>query len=645
MKTTLKRGMGRGAAVNGNGRAVYPPQILPPMRRYRQPVPGRHRVWRVLGKILLWAVVATLMVAGGLAGGAYLYVEEDIVEALQARSFDVKQAQQRLDAVVPGEPTTALVIGYDKRAGAEGAETGNSDTLMLVRADPDRDTVSLLSFPRDLLVNIYGCRSGPFLGRISQAYTQCGSTASLQTMRNLTGLPINYLVTVNFRGFKQVVSNLGGVWIDVDRRYFNDNSQCCERYATIDLKPGYQKLNGQKALDFVRYRHQDSDIYRLARQQMFVKAVRQRVRDFSALKLPRLVSVVTENVEVGKADGTEFDADTILNYALFLYQLPAGHVFQAKLDPNRLTDDAAFNVITDDATVRQAVEDFVRPDVEAATKATDSALKRKPKAPAGPAPSEVTVTVLNGNGVPGAAGNASNQLAAKGYQMVVPPNGKLANAPSWKYFETEVYYDGGTGGYEQAAAQVAKLFGSAKVKPLPGDIAPLTNGSMLTVVVGQTYHGTLASAPADRTPKRKPPFVRRDSSAVSVLRDVRRRVPFPLYAPTVIERSSRLAHQSPVRVYQLGDHNTVRLTFTDGITDFWGIQMTDWKDAPVLDGPNEVTKIGKRTYRLYYNGAHLHMVVLEADGATYWVVNSLLDTLSNETMLEIAKGLRPLGRR
>jgi hypothetical protein len=84
------------------------------------------------------------------------------------------------------------------------------------------------------------------------------------------------------------------------------------------------------------------------------------------------------------------------------------------------------------------------------------------------------------------------------------------------------------------------------------------------------------------------------------------------------------------------------LTYTIGGIDYWGVQMTDWEDAPALEDPNEVTKIGGRTYRLYYNGSHLHMVVLDAGGATYWVVNSLLDKLSNETMLAIAKGLRPL---
>ena len=87
--------------------------------------------------------------------------------------------------------------------------------------------------------------------------------------------------------------------MDVDRRYFNDNSSGYDRYAAIDLKPGYQKLSGQKALDFVRYRHTDSDLYRLARQQLFVKAVKQRLPHFSPLDLPRLVKVITTNVEVG----------------------------------------------------------------------------------------------------------------------------------------------------------------------------------------------------------------------------------------------------------------------------------------------------------------------------------------------------------
>ena len=153
MKTTLKRHIGRGAAVNGNGRAVFPPAIEPPMRRYRQP-PKQRGMLATFGKALLWVVVVALMLSSGALAGFYLYVEEDIAGGLQARSFDVKLAEKKLDAVIPGEPTTALILGYDKRIGKEAAQTGHSDTLMLLRADPDLETVTLLSFPRDLLVEI-----------------------------------------------------------------------------------------------------------------------------------------------------------------------------------------------------------------------------------------------------------------------------------------------------------------------------------------------------------------------------------------------------------------------------------------------------------------------------------------------------------
>jgi LCP family protein required for cell wall assembly len=639
MKTTLKRGIGRAAEMNGNGRAVYPPAIAPPMRRYRQPEPEPRSLVGLVGRILLWLIVATLMLAGGIAGGAYLYVERDIAQGLEARSFDVKIAQQKLDAVIPGEATTALVLGYDRRAGVERAETGHSDTLMLVRADPELETVTMLSFPRDLLVEIRGCQNrGPWLSRINNAYGECGSAAAIETVRHLTGVPINFLVTVNFRGFKQVVSHMGGVWIDVDRRYYNPTGT---GYAAIDLKPGYQKLSGSKALDYVRYRHTDSDIYRLARQQLFVKAVKQRASDFPVLDLPRLVKVVTTNVEVGKGDGTRFDAKTVLDYALFAYQLPAGHVFQAKIDIGCYQGFAELTVA--ESCVQSAVNDLLRPDVEAPLKATDAALNRK-RASTAPRPSETTVTVLNGNGEPGAAATAASQLDARGYEMVYPPDGPNgANAPSFEYFNTEVYYQG-TPEAKAAAEQLAKLFTNGRVQPLPPEIAPLSNNASVTVVVGQTYHGVIASAPADRTPERQKPNVRRDSSATPLLNDVRRRLPFRLYAPTVIDANSRLDDTTPIRVYRLGGGKTVRLTYTNGLGDFWGIQMTDWEDAPILSDPNDSTVIKRRSYRLYYNGPHLHMVVLDAAGATYWVVNTVLDKLSNETMLSIARGLRPLPR-
>jgi LCP family protein required for cell wall assembly len=509
---------------------------------------------------------------------------------------------------------------------------------MLMRADPNLDTVTMLSFPRDLLVTIHGCKKRlPFVSRINNAYGDCGSQATLETVRELTGVPINYLITVNFHGFKQIVSNLGGVWMDIDRRYFNDNSQGGERYAKIDLKPGYQKLNGEKALDFVRYRHTDSDLYRLERQQLFVKAVKQRMAEFSALDLPQLVRVVTNNVEVGHL--SEFDAKTILNYALFAYQLPGGHVFQTKIDVGCFQGYAELTV--NEACVRDAVQDFAHPDVQASVKATDVALGRKRATAGAPRPSDTSVAVLNGNGQAGAAANGGALLAQRGYRIVTGVDG---NAPSFQYWLSEIYYRDAPAA-RPAAQVLAKLFGNSRIGPLPSDIEPLSNGALVTVILGQTFHGALTPAPVDRTPKREPPHVKRDSAATPLLGSARRRVPYQVYAPTVIDSASHVETLMPIHIYKLGDHNAIRLTYSNGLGDFWGIQMTDWDDAPVLSGASDEAVIKRRRYSLYYNGSHLHMVVLHGADATYWVVNTLLDKLSNETMLEIAKGLRPLPRR
>ena len=88
----------------------------------------------------------------------------------------------------------------------------------------------------------------------------------------------------------------------------------------------------------------------------------------------------------------------------------------------------------------------------------------------------------------------------------------------------------------------------------------------------------------------------------------------------------------------------MRLTFLAGseLAGYWGIEETKWTDAPVLQQPNFKHVLKGREFDFYYNGAHLHMVVLRVHGATYWVVNTLLDSLSNETMIAVAKGLRPL---
>ena len=323
MRTTLKRGVGRGATLNGNGRAAVPPAPLGPVTVYHQPPPparsGRSLALAILG----WSVLVLAVLIGGTAGGAYLYLHESVA-AVAPKTAEVKKALEKLDLALPGEPATALMIGYDHRAD-EGKNTpSRSDTLMLVRADPGEKTISMLSFPRDLSVEIHCPGHSPFVSKINAAYATCGPTGAVTTVRDLTGVPINYIVTVNFRGFRQLVDKLGGVWIDVDRRYFNDHGGP-SGYAKINLRPGYQHLNGTRALDFVRFRHTDSDVYRTARQQLFVRAFKDQIESaFSVTKLPQVIKVVTSNVEVGQGGGRDVSAKTVLRYAAARVLPPRG---------------------------------------------------------------------------------------------------------------------------------------------------------------------------------------------------------------------------------------------------------------------------------------------------------------------------------
>ena len=167
---------------------------------------------------------------------------------------------------------------------------------------------------------------------------------------------------------------------------------------------------------------------------------------------------------------------------------------------------------------------------------------------------------------------------------------------------------------------------------------------MATVVVGQNFHGSIAPAPVDKTPIRQPPHVTPNAGLTrSLLMQTSKRVRFRLQVPRLVESSSRLEFDAPIRVYTISKgHRAVRLTFRIGSNEYWGIEETNWNDAPVLADASFVQKIKGREYHLYYSGPHLHMVVLRKDGASYWVVNSILDSLSNETMLAIAKGLAPL---
>jgi LCP family protein required for cell wall assembly len=629
MRTTLKKGTRW--ATNGYGTLPPGPPPLEPLSPRTLYQQHRGNPLKVIGKVLLWCVLALLVAASSLAGGVWLFFNHSVA-AVRPHSPEVIEAQLELAAPALGQPSTAIIIGYDRRPGESGVGS-RSDTVMLLRADPQRDTVTLLSFPRDLVVEIPGCEGhSAWAGRINEAYAYCGPRGTLETVKQLTGIQVNYMITVNFEAFIRIVDRLGGVYMDVDRRYFNDNSGLGpgQTYATIDLQPGYQKLSGREALDFVRYRHTDSDFFRVARQQEFVKAFKQQISNsWQIFQLPGIVNTITHNVEVAKGGNKAIDTDEVLGYARFAYELPAGNFQQVHIEG--ISGYTELSAPEDE--VRQAVQQFLHPDVEASEKALNVATGRKPKTPSGPPPSEVTLQVLNGNGVDGAADEAAYLLAQRGYQA---SNG--GNADAFDYFHTTVLYDPASKDARLAAEKVADLFGDADARP-----ASIPLDTMLRVVVGKTFEGELGPSPVDTTPERQPPAVVRDSASITpLLKQVRRKVDFRIMVPTVREQYSSLSTEEGLRVYRINGDRALRLTYATGSNEYWGIQQTSWQDAPVLNGPTIRRRIGGREYLLYFSGAKLHLVAFEQGGGVYWVVNTLLNKLSNETMLAIAKGLQPL---
>jgi LCP family protein required for cell wall assembly len=672
MRTTLKRGMGRAATVNGNGRAVFPPAVLErpvpvaePARRYRQPGPPPRTVGGTILRIFGWILLAVVVVASGIAGGLYLWSHETL-SALGAHS---KQAiatskDKNLQAIAsPSEAATALVVGYDTRKGADAAagQQSRSDTIMLIRADPSNNTLSLLSFPRDLQVPIYcrGATAPVTTDRINSAYARpgCGGVqATLDTVAHLTGLPINYVITLDFHGFKLLVNKLHGVYITVDHRYLNTVGGP-GGFAKIDLQPGYQKLDGEQALDYVRFRHTDSDLYRLARQQFFLDALKDRLAgSFHITEIPSLVGAIKGSVEVVKPGAGAPSVSEIQSYAGLGYHLPPGHLFRNSI-PN-LTDCGYLNaeVCSSPSDIAAAVQSFQHPDVTLPSRANAAALGRKVTTPKARSlkTSAISTLVLNGTSILGLARDTSYKLAVAGYHTMQLPASVFANAPTQNNYANTVYYDTVQPNGKQAARQLAAAMGPhTNVAPLPAEIAPLAQqaGNPLTVVVvGTAFSGDLVSAETHivATPTHTPPAVRTDPGlTLSTLQSLQPKVPFRLMVPHVIGSNSGLAELEPFRSFKPVAHkHEVVMTFYTGPGNiYWNVIETNWTDAPILRKPTGKYPLKDgRTLDLFTNGGSVHMAVLRTPKASYWVVNTLRDELSNETILAIARGLQPLAK-
>jgi LCP family protein required for cell wall assembly len=597
-------------------------------------------------RIALWtggSFVALVLVVVAVVG----WWAHNLVNEVGHLSSGVISAQKGLSKQLPisNAPAVALVIGSDYRAG-DVAGGSRSDTLMLVRIDPRTKYISLLSLPRDLHVNIPGYG----VDKINAAYSDGGYKLALKTVEDATGVKPNYLVTVDFKGFRDLVDKFHGVYVPVDQRYYHVNVAGQEQYSQVDIPPGYQLLDGTNALAYARYRHTDSDFYRNARQQVFLHAFSQRASSqLHGIGLDQLTTLrdvaetVAKNVQVTGPNGPP-SVQTMIELATTAYAIK-DRVISSRLNAGVAGDATDSYVEATPEAMRAAVFAFnhpesLRPPTNTLPGKTTSGRKTpkfKPKVD----PTTTPVTTVNGNGTTGAAAKGGSALGAWGYPVTVSQN----HPPTFDFRQSVVYYRPGD---QQAAGDVADILGGAVAQPITAAYkAYATRG--LVVVLGKSFTGTLAHEPSKSTGG-LPSDVTRDSTYRAYFQQASGPANFPVLYPNVRQDASTFVPwvTTPVRTYTIkeaggGNNSLYAYWGYNGIAGaYWGIEETRFTKAPILANPDQKRKLDGRTYQFYFNGSHIHMVAFIDHGTAYWVQNTLRDDMSNADMIAIARSLTPV---
>jgi LCP family protein required for cell wall assembly len=299
-------------------------------------------------------MLVVLIVLGVLAG-YYLWFSH-IVGAANGRvdpkvSAELKTpVSSSVRVAVPASPgaMNILLLGSDKRADTPG---GRSDSLILVHIDPSRNFVSMLSLPRDWRVDV----PGHGLNKLNTAYAYGGAALAIRTIKQATGIKIDHYIQVDFEAFQKLADSLGGVYLDVDRRYFNNDPS----YEPIDIQAGYQLLGGHDALEYVRFRHDsNSDFGRMLRQQRFLQALKEQITAQGAQLLLHLPGIARD---LFSDAATDLTSDQILRLAYFGARLGGGHIRQVRMMGSTPTINGVSYVVATDEQVQQAITDYMTP--------------------------------------------------------------------------------------------------------------------------------------------------------------------------------------------------------------------------------------------------------------------------------------------
>jgi LCP family protein required for cell wall assembly len=315
---------------------------------------------RLFGGAFAIALCTTIAVAA-LAIGAVSTIAADIsLPGHQVRSPYLKPAP-------PSGAETILVVGDDHSGTfvkSCNCHLLHADTFMLVHMDPNQGETSMMSIPRDLVVNFTWKGGHYYQQKFNATYSvgseNGGGPAGADKLvlkvasQTLPGLNINHVIDINFSAFIGVVRAIGCVYVDVDHRYLNNLDPS---YQPINLQPGYQRLCAEPALSYVRYRHLDSDFVRVARQQDFIRQAKEQLGLFDlATKADQIARAFGKAIRTDIHGATE--VGQLLQLIAFSQSRPIRQV------PFQYSDAAApingeLAVTSTPRLIRQSIDDFL----------------------------------------------------------------------------------------------------------------------------------------------------------------------------------------------------------------------------------------------------------------------------------------------
>lgn len=388
----------------------------------------------------------------------------------------------------PGAPINILLMGSDTREGIHHYGNPNeikgarSDTTILLHISGDRKRALAVSIPRDSLVtlpmctNAQGVQEGGQTTRFNEAFDIGGPGCTAKAVTQLTGIPIDHYVVVNFEGFKNVVDALDGVDVCLTEAVDDPNSK-------LKLPKGHSTVRGDDALAFVRAREtlgDGSDIDRIHRQQEFLSsAIRKATSAGVVLNPAQLYSVLDATTKSLTTDPGLAQPDALRKLAVNMSDIKPSNITFATVP---FVYNSDFNTVSWDPNLADELWDAMRYDRQWPPPPTNGADGQ----PLHAAPSTITVNVLNGSGTVGKGTIAATDLGDNGYEIGTIDSTKTQNST--------ILYDPEDADQVEAA-RTLEIATGATVTPKAG--------ANLTLIVGPDYRGSIEGVVT--TPKKKGP--------------------------------------------------------------------------------------------------------------------------------------------